>query len=90
MCELSWLSHLSHFSQLKALSQTMIEYNQKVSDEYLVCVICVQGIADPQELQQDTFTRVEEREELGREVQNYESYIQTYKQAIGRYVCTTR
>ena len=47
-----------------------------------MCVICMQLIADSQEKLQDPFTRVEWREELGRDVQLYESTIQTYQQDI--------
>ena len=60
MCELAWLSHLSHSSQGKAGQQRWIVLCEEVSDEcssgvvrvvpspYLICVLCVQLIAGPQ------------------------------------------
>ena len=50
-----------------------------------MCVICVQGLAYAQEEQQKPSTCVEEREKLGRNVQIYESNIQTRQQDIIRY-----
>ena len=50
-----------------------------------MCVICVQGIADAQEELQDLSTPVWRRDLLGRSVQRYERYIQTYQQDIRRY-----
>ena len=47
-----------------------------------MCVICVQDIANAQEELQDPSTPVRWRETLGRNVQKYESYIQTCQQEI--------
>ena len=47
-----------------------------------MCVICVQDIANAQEELQDPSTPVERREGLGRDVQVYESTIQTCQQEI--------
>ena len=47
-----------------------------------MCVICVQDIADAQEKLQDPSTPVCRREGLGRDVQVYESTIQTCQQEI--------
>ena len=47
-----------------------------------MCVICVQWIANAQEELQDPSTHVERREVLGRDVQDYESTIQTCQQEI--------
>ena len=49
-----------------------------------MCVICVQGIAKAQKKLQDPFTPVELRVVLGRDVQGYESNIQTRQRAIER------
>ena len=43
----------------------------------------MQRIANAQEELQDPSTPVEQREELGRNVQDYESNIQTWQQKIG-------
>ena len=49
-----------------------------------MCVICVQKIADAQERLNHPSISVEDREILCRNVQNYESFIQTDQQTIGR------
>ena len=48
-----------------------------------MCVICVQVIAYDQEELQDPSTPVWRREELGRNVQGFESTVQTIQQEIG-------
>ena len=51
---------------------------------WCVRVICVQRLANAQEKQQDPSNPVERREEMGMEVQAYESHIQTSQQNIER------
>ena len=47
-----------------------------------MCVICVQDIADAQEELQNPSTPVWQREELGRNLQTYESGMQIIQQGI--------
>ena len=49
---------------------------------YLVCVICVQLIADAQQKLKDPSISEGRREELGRDLLSYGSYLQTGQEAI--------
>ena len=52
---------------------------------YLVCVPCVQGIAEwKEELDQPSLS-VERRKELEKNVQEFEGDIQRYKETINKY-----
>ena len=52
---------------------------------YLVCVPCVQLIAECKEELDQPSLSVERRKEVEEEVQKYEGYIQRYKEYIHKY-----
>ena len=96
MCELAWLPHLlSLSSQDKAENQGWIRRLEEVSDEcssgvvrvvpspYLMCVLCVQRIADRRrQLESPSSITDEWRRDLQDEVQSSELSIQFYKDSI--------
>jgi len=85
---------LSLSSQDKAVYQREMRRREEVSDEcssgvvrvvpspHLMCVLCVQELADCQSQLESPSITAEERWRLQDEVQEYESHILTYKAGI--------
>ena len=88
---------LSLSSQSKAVYQRWVREREEVSDEcssgvvrvvpspHLMCVLCVQLLADYQSQLESPSITAEERRRLQDQVQEHESYIRDYKDSIAHY-----